>query len=75
MARHYNKLAQVHRFADFVAVYVGNGGTTYVSAKEAERLGLALLSAASDIATYPKFIDSDFKPVEIPIASTPFDGK
>ena len=39
-------MAQVHRFRDTVAVYVGGGETVYMSAKNARKLARALNAAA-----------------------------
>jgi hypothetical protein len=39
-------MAQVHRFRDKVAVYVGKGETVYMSPKNARRLAGALNAAA-----------------------------
>jgi hypothetical protein len=38
--------AQVHRFRDSVAAYLGNGDTTYLTPKEARKLARALNGAA-----------------------------
>lgn len=39
-------MAQVHRFREKVAVYVGGGETVYMSAKNARKLARALNAAA-----------------------------
>lgn len=44
-------VAQVHRFGDKVAVYVGKGATTYIDAKGARALARALNRVARSIAT------------------------
>lgn len=44
-------VAQVHRFGDKVAVYVGKGQTTYIEAKGARALARALNRVARSIAT------------------------
>lgn len=57
--------AQVHRFGDKVAVYVGNGETTYLTAKQARALARALNGCARSVVN-EKFVDSNFRTVEIP---------
>jgi hypothetical protein len=56
--------AQVHRFRDYVAVYVGDGQTTYLSDDEAERLANNIIKCVEDIRAR-KFTDSQFNTVEI----------
>lgn len=56
--------ARVHRFQDKVAVYVGNGSTTYLTADQASELALALANAVHDIDSIA-FTLSTFAPVEI----------
>lgn len=50
--------AQVHRFRDKVAIYVGNGETTYLTIEKAERLGRALIEAAENVRQYQNFSES-----------------
>lgn len=57
-------IASVHRFHDKVAVYVGDGGTTYLSAKQAEALAKALRACAKSVKT-EKFSESNFNTAEI----------
>lgn len=42
-------MAQVHRFRDKVAVYVGKGETVYLSPKNARKLARALNVAARSV--------------------------
>jgi hypothetical protein len=51
-------IAQVHRFRDKVAVYVGHGETTYLDLKTARKLARAINAAARDIAQQPRFSES-----------------
>lgn len=57
-------VANVHRFGDRVAVSVGNGSTTYLSAKQARKLAKALNGCARSVST-EKYVDSHFGVVEI----------
>ena len=57
-------IASVHRFGDKVAVYVGDGQTTYLSARQARQLARALNACARSVST-EKFVDSAFGVVEI----------
>ena len=41
--------AQVHRFNDSVAIWIGGGACTYISAGDARALALALTGAATDV--------------------------
>lgn len=50
-------VAQVHRFGDKVAVYVGKGATTYLSGADARKLAKALNRVARSIAG-ESFVDS-----------------
>lgn len=52
-------LASVHRFHNKVAIYVGNGSTTYLTAKQARALARALRDCAKSVV-YQKFVDSSF---------------
>lgn len=52
--------AQVHRFRDCVAVYVGTGETVYLSRRHALALARALRACAVDIAKNPSFAQSKF---------------
>jgi hypothetical protein len=45
--------AQVHRYGDLVAVWIGGGATRYLAPSEAKLLSLALLNAAVDCETTP----------------------
>ena len=53
-------IASVHRFGDKVAVFVGDGATTYLTAKQARRLGAALRECAKSVVD-EKFVDSHFE--------------
>ena len=46
MNRRNNIPAQVHRFGDMVAVYIGTGETVYLSPKEARQLTRAINGVA-----------------------------
>lgn len=50
-------MAQVHRFREKVAVYVGGGETAYLSAKNARKLARAL-NAAARSCERETFVDS-----------------
>lgn len=50
---------QVHRFRDYVAVYVGTGETVYIERETAMALGNALIECADDI-NEREFINSTF---------------
>lgn len=52
-------MASVHRFGDKVAVYVGDGSTTYLTAKQARALSRALRTCAKSVVD-EKFVDSSF---------------
>jgi len=54
-------IAQVHRFNDKVAIYVGKGETTYLTPDEALELSGALHGAATDCKTTLRFSESAFK--------------
>ena len=58
-------IASVHRFGDQVAVYVGDGSTTYFTAKQARALARALLDCAKSVVD-EKFVDSAFGTREVP---------
>lgn len=45
--------AQVHRFHDAAALYVGTGETVYIDAKSARRLARALYAVARSIESEP----------------------
>ena len=49
--------AQVHRFRDKVAAYLGGGETVYMTPKEARQLARALNKAAKSCET-ESFVDS-----------------
>lgn len=61
-------VAQVHRFGDKVAVYVGDGSTTYLTAKQARALARALRTCAKSVVE-EKFTNSEFGTRSIPYVS------
>ena len=52
-------MASVHRFGDKVAVYVGDGSTTYLTVKQARALAHALRTCAKSVVD-ERFVDSSF---------------
>ena len=58
-------IASVHRFGDQVAIYVGDGSTTYLTAKQARALARALRDCAKSVVD-EKFVDSAFGVREVP---------
>lgn len=58
-------IASVHRFGDQVAVYVGDGSTTYLMPKQARALARALRDCAKSVVD-EKFVDSSFGTREVP---------
>lgn len=52
--------AQVHRFGDCVAIYVGSGETVYLPRRHALALARAIRACAVDIAKNPSFTQSKF---------------
>jgi hypothetical protein len=58
-------MAQVHRFRDKVAVYVGGGQTVYFTPKEARKLARAI-NAAARSCERESFADSPSLTVNIP---------
>ena len=58
-------IASVHRFRDQVAVYVGDGSTTYLTAKQARALARALRDCAKSVVD-EEFVDSAFGTREVP---------
>lgn len=59
--------AQVHRFRDKVALYVGNGDTVYIDRDTAEMIAQALDDCATDVGNISDFSRSEFKAREIDI--------
>lgn len=59
-------IAQVHRFRDRVAAYLGAGPTTYLTAKEARAFARALYRAARSCER-ESFVDSTCGTVRIPL--------
>ena len=58
-------VASVHRFGDQVATYVGDGSTTYLTAKQARALARALRDCAKSVVN-EKFVNSAFRTREVP---------
>ena len=58
-------IANVHRFGDKVAIYVGDGSTTYLTAKQARALARALRDCAKSVVD-EKFVNSEFGTRDIP---------
>ena len=58
-------IASVHRFGDQVAIYVGDGSTTYFTAKQAGDLARALRDCARSVVN-EKFFESSFGTREVP---------
>ena len=58
-------IASVHRFGDQVAIYVGNGRTTYLTTKQARALARALRDCARSVVN-EKFFESSFGTREVP---------
>ena len=56
-------MAQVHRFHDKVAAYLGNGATVYMTPADARWLARSLSAAARDIKERPSYGDSQFRTV------------
>ena len=58
------KTAQIHRYGDKVAIYIGTGQTVYLTPKEAKAIAKVLNAGARNIREEPKFSQSNFKTVE-----------
>ena len=58
-------VASVYRFGDQVAIYVGDGSTTYLMAKQARALARALRDCAKSVVD-EKFFESSFGTREVP---------
>lgn len=57
-------MASVHRFGDKVAIYVRDGSTTFLTAKQARALARALRDCAKSVVD-EKFVDSSFGVQEV----------
>lgn len=57
-------MAQVHRFRDKVAAYLGSGETVYMTPQDARWFARQLNAAARDIKERPNFCDSQFGTAE-----------
>lgn len=58
------KTAQVHRFRDHVAIYVGNGETVYMSEANARKLARAIYTCARSVRN-ETFVNSTCGTTEI----------
>jgi hypothetical protein len=56
--------AQIHRFGDSVAGWLGTGETVYMTPADARKIGKALIAAAKDVEAC-KFTESPFKTVSL----------
>ena len=56
--------AQIHRFHDKVAIWVGTGETVYLTQPQAAQLAIALAAHAEDIAEKP-YLSSTLKTFEM----------
>lgn len=54
------KTAQVHRFRNAVAIYVGTGETVYLTAQAASDIAEALRVCAENVRTEQSFAHSSF---------------
>jgi hypothetical protein len=61
MKRDKQASAQVHRFGEYVAVWVGTGGTTYFTEREARMLAREIAKCARSIRDQPDFAKSSYK--------------
>lgn len=50
--------AQVHRFRDHVALYIGTGATVYLTPKDAREFARQITKAARNVRDFPKFSES-----------------
>lgn len=57
------RAAQVHRYGDSVAVYIGTGPGVYMHPKDARRLARALVNAAKSVKNEPNYSTSTFSTV------------
>lgn len=57
-------IANVDRFHDNVTIYVGDGNTVYLTAKQARTLAQALMACAKSVVN-EKFVDSNFVAVDV----------
>lgn len=57
--------AQVHRFRDSVAAFLGDGQTVYMTPADARRIARALNAAAREIASGVPFAQSSVGTVQI----------
>lgn len=58
------RFAQVHRYYDCVAAYLGDGSTVYMTPEKARRIAEALNACARDVAEFPDFGNSQFHTFE-----------
>lgn len=55
-----NRSAQVHRFHEFIGCYLGNGGTVYLTPKEARAIARALNGCARSVTKEARFSEHTF---------------
>ena len=67
------KMAQVHRFGDCVAAYLGDGQTVYMTPADARKFAKALNACARDVGA-AKFTSGTFRTVELDFADTGHNG-
>ena len=57
--------AQIHRFGDRIACYVGTGATVYLTQAQARKLARGLNGCARNIKEQPRFSQSEFITVHV----------
>lgn len=62
-------IAQVHRFHDAVAVFIGKGETVYLTHDQAQQLGRALIDCAADVWAKP-FLKCSFDTAMVGIGNS-----
>lgn len=65
--------AQVHRFGDTVAAYLGNGATVYLTPANARDLAHELSKCANDCESR-RYQNSLYDGVELPLSDTGYNG-
>jgi hypothetical protein len=61
--------AQIHRYGDKVAVYLGTGETAYLCEEDAIRVCVAMTECVESIRKQPSFAKSTFATQSIPLKS------
>ena len=69
------KTAQIHRFRDLVAAYLGSGETVYLTPLDARHLAQGLIEAARDVERQPDFSASQFASREYDLTQTRQDRR